>query len=109
MDYKDFYKKLIPRINDPVLPYGFRNSGLHFRRLHENGIALEIAIQKSRSNTKKLHTITVNVNMGLLPTPVTKTWWKGSFLQTWRHLGVTLEDGLDHQFWYQVTSPDLRK
>lgn len=109
MDYKDFYKKLMQKTNDTLKPFGFRKNCVNFRCLYENGIAQEIEFQKSLFNIGEWHTFTVNVNVGLFPTPATKASCKGSFLQIRRHLGETLEDGLDHQFWYQVVLPESKR
>lgn len=103
MDYKEFYKKLLQDINGTLKPFGFRKNGANFRLACENGIAQEVNVQKSRFDTASF---TVNINVGLFPTPVTKESWKGCFLQIRRHLGENDKDGLDHQFWYHVAPPE---
>lgn len=106
MDHKTFYQRLMQEITAVLKPYGFKKNGTRFCRSYENGLAQEVELQKSRFNIKPYQTFTININMGLLSTPITKESWKGCFLQIRRHLGETLTDGLDHQFWYHVVLPE---
>lgn len=103
MDYNEFYKKLMQDISHMLKPLGFRKHGVNFRRACENGIAQEVNVQKSQFDPSSF---TVNINVGMFQTPVTKESWRGCFLQIRRHLGETDEDGLDRQFWYHVAPPE---
>lgn len=103
IDYKEFYRKLLQDIGGILKPLGFRKHGVNFRRACENGIAQEVNVQKSQFDPSSF---TVNINVGMLQTPITKESWKGCFLQTRRHLGENEEDGLDRQFWYHVAPPE---
>ncbi|MCH5275349.1 MAG: DUF4304 domain-containing protein [Lachnospiraceae bacterium] len=105
MEIKEFYKKLWDDVYAILKPQGFRRKGSNIFLVQENGIVKLIELQKSRFNTADWNQFTMNVGLALFETPVEPEklhYWCMHFRY---HLGESLEDGWDHQFWYHVTFP----
>lgn len=105
MEIKEFYKKLWDDVYAILKPQGFRRKGSNIFLVQENGIVKLIELQKSRFNTADWNQFTMNVGLALFDTPVPPDklhYWCMHFPC---HLGESMEDGWDHQFWYHVTFP----
>ena len=79
MDHKTFYQRLMQEITAVLKPYGFKKNGTRFCRSYENGLAQEVELQKSCFNSKPYQPFTVNINVGLLPTPIPRNPGKTAF------------------------------
>lgn len=105
MEIKEFYQKLWDDVYTILKPYGFRRRGSNIYLVQDNGIIKLIELQKSRFNTTDWNKFTVNVGLALFEIPIDPKKLHFWFMHFQYHLGESLEDGWDHQFWYHVTFP----
>ena len=81
------------------------------RTVQDFAVRMKMALPKKwSSKILFLHQAIPDLDRHYLCGPATNTLTEESgndcFLQIRRHLGETLTDGLDHQFWYHVVLPE---
>lgn len=102
--YQQFKKELFGEMRGLLKPHGFAKYGPRFRCARPNGITCVIWVQSNRFGEG----VTLNLYLGVMPTPTTAEDWKNAFDHLRWHgcLGQSLTDGWNHQHWIEPYAPD---